>query len=244
MPSLRKNLIASVYTGNITNWSQLGATLTDDVIYLATRVETSGTQRSFNAYITGSACSAGLQAILPGTGVAADCTAASPLQTVVAGSGSGDVTACLVGHQANSRGAFGVLSMEFVPGTSGYRWIKIDGASPSLTNVVNGDYNFWVEPTFQYRNGTTASPLAGVKKTIADRIVLQLGTEAVITSLDNAFVQTWGRSGLLAKPSPSNLPNAIVPPTTAAAVLLNPTNAWSKSPNGAPNNCQVPVLFN
>lgn len=248
MPSLRKDLIASVYTGNITNWSQLGATLADDVIYLATRVETSGTQKSFNVYITGSACSAGVQPILAGTGVAADCTAATPLQTVVAGSGSGNVTACLAGHNTNGRGAFGVLSMEFVPGApsveNAFRWIKIDGASPSLTNVVNGDYDFWVEPTFQYRNAASGNALAGVKKTIADRIVLQLGTEAVITALDNAFVQTWGRSGLLAKPSGANLPNAIVPPTTAAAVQLNPTNAWSKSPAGAPNNCQVPVLFN
>lgn len=248
MPTLRKDLIASVYTGAITNWSQLGVTLPDNNIYLATRVETSGTQKSFNVNITGAACTPAVVPILAGSGTAADCTAAAPGATVVAGSGSGDVTACMAGHNTNGRGAFGVLSMEFVPGTTaggdGYRYIKIDGFAPTLTNVVNGNYNHWVEPTFQYRKAPGSPVMTGVKKIIADRIVAQMGTEAVITSLDNAFVQPFGRSGLLAKPSGSNLPNVIVPPTTDAAVLANPTNAFTKSPSGAPINCQPPVLFN
>lgn len=248
MPSLRKDLIASVYTGNITSWSQLGATLADPTIYLATRVESSGTQKSFNVNITGAACSANVQPVLAGTGTAADCTSATPGATVVAGSGSGDVTACLAGHQANSRGAFGVLSMEFVPAASGsnsgYRYIKIDGFAPTLTNVVNGNYNHWVEPTFQYRKAPGSPVLSGVKQIIADRIVTQLGAEAVITSLDNAFVQPFGRSGLLARPSGSNLPNVITPPTSDAAVAANPTNAFTRSPLGSPVNCQPPVLFN
>lgn len=252
MPSLRKDLIASVYTGAVTNWSQLGLTganaLADDTVYLATRVETSGTQKSFNVNITGAACTAGVAAILLNNSVAADCTAAAPTGTVFAGSGSGDVTTCLAGHNTNARGAFGVLSMEFVPGTTaggdGYRYIKIDGAAPTLTNTVNGLYNHWVEPTFQYAKAPSATPLAGNKKTVADRILTQLATEAVITSLDNAFVQPFGRSGLLAKPSASNPPNAIVPLTTDAAVLTNPTGAFTKSPSGSPINCQPPVLFN
>ena len=250
MPSLRLDLIRSIYNGNLTNWSQLGVTLPDDTIYLATRVETSGTQRSFNVYITGAACTAAVQPVVLGTATAADCTVVAPGGTVFAGSGSGDVTACLAGHQSRGRGAAGVLSMEFVPettaGGTGYRFIKIDDYSPTTVNVVNGDYDFFVEPTFQYRKVVVnAVPaLAGEKKIIADRIVQQLGTEAVISSLNNAFVQTWGRSGLLAKPSAANLPNAIVPRTTAAAVLANPTNAFTRSPSGSPVNCQPPVLFN
>lgn len=249
MPSLRRNLIASVYTGNITNWSQLGATLADDVIYLATRVETSGTQKTFNVYVTGAACSAGVQAIVLNNATAGDCTTAgTPGNTVFAGSGSGNVTACLEGHNTNSRGAFGVLSMEFVPGATGagngYRFIKIDSFAPTLVNTVNGNYNFWVEPTFQYRKAPSASPLAGVKKTVADRIVAQLGTEAVISSLNNSFAQTWGSSGLLAKPSSANAPLVVVPPVSAVQVAGNPTNAFTKSPFGSPNNCQAPVLFN
>lgn len=250
MPSLRLDLIRSVYTGNITNWSQLGATLPDDTIYLATRVESSGTQRSFNVYITGSACTSGLQPVLGNNSVAADCTAAAPGGTVFAGSGSGNVTTCMAGHEGRGRGAFGVLSMEFVPGTTsggpGYRYIKIDDYAPTTVNVVNGDYDFWVEPTFQYRKVAVGAvpALAGDKKIIADRIVQQLGTEAVISSLNNSFVQTWGRSGLLAKPSAANQPEVVVPRTTAAAVLANPTNAFTKSPSGQPVNCQPPVLFN
>jgi len=259
MPSLGRNLINSVYTGNVTNWSQLGVTLADDTIYLATRVETSGTQKTFNTLITGSACTASLQPVLAGTGVAADCTAASPGQTIVAGSGSGNVLTCMAGHNNNSRGAFGVLSMEFrditpanpaalplpLPAVdNGFRWIKIDGFSPSHVNVVNGNYSFWVEPSFQYRKAPAPVPLTGNKKIIADRIVLQLGTEAVLSQLNNALTQTWGRSGLLAKPSAANPPNVIVPPTTAAAVLANPTNAFTRSPSGSPLNCQPPVLFN
>lgn len=248
MPSLRKNLINSVYTGNITKWSQLGASIpASDTIYLATRVETSGTQKSFNVYVTGAACTAGLQAVLGNNSSAADCGSAAPVGNVFAGSSSNDVVACMNNHNqvGVARGAFGVLSMEFVPGaTDGYRWIKIDGTSPTLTNVVNGNYNFWVEPTFQYRKSPGSPVLSGVKQIIADRINLQLGTEAVITTLNNAFVQPWGRSGLLAKPSGANVPNAIVPPTTDAAVAANPTNAFTRSPSGSPVNCQVPVLFN
>ena len=250
MPSLRLDLIRSMYTGNITNWSQLGATVADDTIYLATRVESSGTQRSFNVYVTGSACTPGLQAVVLGNSVAADCGAVTPGGTVFAGSGSGDITACMAGHESRARGAAGVLSMEFVPGTAsggtGYRFIKIDEYSPSSVNVVNGDYDFWVEPTFQYRKVVVnAVPaLSGDKKLIADRVVQQLGTEAVISSLNNSFVQTWGRSGLLAKPSAANPPNAVVPRTNAAAVLANPTNAFTKSPLGQPANCQPGVLYN
>ena len=250
MPSLRLDLIRSVYNGNLTNWSQLGAALADDTIYLATRVETSGTQKSFNVYITGQACTPGLQGVLPNNSAAADCSAVTPNGTVFAGSSSSNVTACMAGHESRSRGAVGVLSMEFVPGStsggSGYRYIKIDDYAPTTVNVVNGDYDFWVEPTFQYRNVAVGAvpALGGDKKIIADRIVQQLGTEAVISSLNNSFVQTWGRSGLLAKPSATNAPNAIVPRTTAAAVLANPTNAFTKSPSGQPVNCQPPVLFN
>ena len=257
MPSLRLDLIRSLYTGNITNWSQLGATIPGvgadpslDTIYLATRVETSGTQRSFNVYVTGSACTANVQAVLLNNSSAADCAAASPAGTVFAGSSSSNVTTCLAGHQGRGRGAAGVLSMEFVPGTasggSGYRYIKIDDYAPTTVNVVNGDYDFWVEPTFQYRQvAVSAVPaLGGDKRIIADRIVQQLGTEAVISSLNNSFVQTWGRSGLLAKPSGTNAPNVIVPRTTAAAVLANPTNAFTKSPSGQPVNCQPGVFFN
>jgi hypothetical protein len=167
---------------------------------------------------------------------------------VFAGSGSGNVTACMAGHNTAGRGAFGVLSMEFVPGApgagTGYRFIKIDGWAPTLVNTVNGRYTFWVEPTFQYRKAPSPSPLAGNKKILADRIVAQLGTEAVISSLNNSFVQTWGASGLLAKPSAANPPLAIVPPVTAAQVAGNPTNAFTRSPGGSPLNCQPPVLWN
>lgn len=248
MPSLSSALLSSVYTGNISSWSQLGVTLADDTIYLATRVETSGTQKSFNAVITGGACSRDVQTVLLNNSTEAQCSAPTPVGTVFAGSGSGNVLNCMAGHNSRNRGAFGVLSMEFVPGApgagTGYRFIKIDGWAPTLVNVVNGNYTFWVEPTFQYRKSPAPNPLTGNKKILADRIVAQLGSEAVISSLNSSFVQSWGPSGLLAKPSAANPPLAIVPPATPAQVQGNPTNAFTRSPTGTPLNCQKPVLWN
>ena len=258
MPSLRFPQLTSVYNGAIQAWSLLGVTLADDLIFIASRVETSGTQKTFNALITQAACSADVPAIPladidPGTSLTysqADCALAVPNARVVAGSGSVNVTACLKGHDDNGRGAFGVLSTEFVPvqlagggaTDSGYRYIKIDGYSPTDVNVVNGDYKFWVEPSFQYRKTTT--PLTGDKKRLADKIVAQLGTEAVISSLNNSFVQSWGRSGLLAKPSQANLPDAVATRRNAAQVLANPTNAFTRSPLNSPVNCTPATLFN
>jgi hypothetical protein len=258
MPSLRLDLIRSIYTGNLFNWGQLGVSnanwgaagvaAPDDLIYFATRVETSGTQRTFNVNITGAACTAGLQAVQLANAVAADCTAAVPNGNIFAGSGSGDVTTCMAGHNTRQRGAFGVLSMEFVPGAAGagdgYRYLKVDGFAPTLVNTVNGNYQHWVETSYQYRKSPSPSPLTGTKKTVADRIVIQLGTEAVISSLNNSFAQPFGASGLLAKPSAANPPVAVVPPATAAQVAANPTNAFTRSPTGSPINCQPPVLFN
>jgi PBP superfamily domain len=248
MPSLTRTQVAAIYSGQVATWdaySNLAGVLlnnaADNNIYVSRRVDTSGTQTSARINFLNTPCAAGVLPFVGGNDLTACGTVAGTLGTVNEGSGSGNVTACMNAHNTAGRWAVGVLSTEFSDNLAsgvGYRFVKIDGKSPSLFNVVNGKYDYWMETTIQWRNNTAASPLAGDDLTFMSGLVQKIGEPAVVKAINAGFLHDWGTSGLLALPQ---VYGPVGPFTTAASVITNPVNTHTKSPLGTPNNCQPPV---
>lgn len=260
MPSLSKAQLASIYNGGITDWSQLvtgnGTDLpsaasvppSDTQVYLCRRVSTSGTQASFETYMLGQRCISGVVGMQSGNdgGVVG-------AGTVNEGSGTGNVISCLNTHDGANRWAVGLFSTEnvetnAVAGVNDgnvWRFIKINGAAPSLLNTANGKYDFFMEQSIQWRNAASGNALSGLKLTLMQDVAANAGSPSIIRALNNGFHHTWGDGGVMALITNGHMPTMPAPgtPVAAADVAANPVLTSTKSPQGAPNNCQTPVTF-
>lgn len=260
MPSLSKAQLASIYNGGIVDWTQLvsgnGTDLpsaasnppSDSQVYLCRRVPTSGTQASFEVYMLGQRCTSGVVGMLPGNdgGVVG-------AGTVNEGSGTGNVKSCLSTHDGANRWAVGLFSTENVavsetPAVDDgnvWRFIKINGAAPSLLNTANGKHDFFMEQSIQWRNAASGNALAGLKLTLMQDIAANAGSPSIIRAINNGFHHSWGDGGVMALITNGHMPTMAAPgaPVTAADVAINPVLTSTKSPQGAPNNCQTPVTF-
>ncbi|MFN0038555.1 MAG: hypothetical protein ACKVP2_03490 [Burkholderiales bacterium] len=250
MPSITKSQVAAIYSGQLADWSNFFGTTTgtalnnptgDNQIYIARRVDSSGTQTSARVFFLNDPCAAGMDDFVTGNDTTV-CGAGTVAVggNVYEGSGSGDVTSCLSNHFDDGRWAIGVLSLEFSDTTTKYRFIKVDGDSPSLLNVVNGKYQYWMEPTMQWRKSPSPNPLANPELNFATQLRNKLQDVNVIRSINSGFAHGWGTSGLLALSSGLAAPSS--PPYADADINTNPVNTHTKSPaGGAPVNCQPPL---
>lgn len=247
MPSLTKSQVTGIYTGSIFTWDQLGLTNASDpynAIWVARRVQSSGTQTSARVYFLNDPCVPNMSAFQEtpaGPGVAtnaAACSSADPFaagySNVFQGSGSGNVVTCMNAHDTNGRWAVGVLSTEFPAGTAGnlgYRFVKVDGSAPTLYNAANGNYQYVMEATMQWRN---VPALAGDGLALATAIRDGFNSGVVVAAINSGLPQLYGQGGILGVPG-ANLPDN---PITPAGVLLNPISAYTHSAGGSTNNCQ------
>ena len=269
MPSLSRAQLQGLYTGNIADWAQLTSShtdglnvatattpdytagLTDTQIYLERRANSSGTQKGFEIYFTGENCLNGAQSFL-----------ASGANVVLNSSGS-TIPTNLKTHDVAGRGALGILSSETVVDTTGvadsatgagkWRFIKVNGAAPTVLNAVKGSYDLFFESTLQYRNATvnTLAALSVAKKAVADAIGAKLGLPNVVNDLNVAFTQTYGRGGLLgnAVDNAADAPvapyvavsAASVAPVLAHDVYAKPIALSTRGASGAINACLAPV---
>lgn len=260
MPSLSKAQLASIYNGGIVDWTQLvsgnGTDLasaasnppSDTQVYLCRRVSTSGTQASFEVHMLGQRCVSGVVGMLAGNdgGVVG-------AGTVNEGSGTGNVISCLNTHDGANRWAVGLFSTEnvetnAVAGVNDgnvWRFIKINGAAPSLLNTANGKHDFFMEQSIQWRNANSGNALAGLKLTLMQDVAANAGSPSIIRAINNGFHHSWGDGGVMALITNGHMPTMPAPgtPVTAADVAANPVLTSTKSPQGAPNNCQTPVTY-
>jgi hypothetical protein len=241
MPSLTRAQLVSAYTQAGQTWAGIGVTsgLTDDAIYVARRVDTSGTQKTFEALIARTpngtnglkSCVAGTDLfVAPDTGtttgdVATACST-GPVSAVFSGSGGGDVRNCMIAHNAAGRGAIGILTSEDIASAAtNWRFVKVNGAAPVHADVASGNYQFWTVPTLNYLAATAATApytnvLTRFKFEFADPVGL-------------AIQQPFGPSGLMALWA-----------LQAGAPALNFTgsnsvNPWGRLVGGATlDNCQ------
>lgn len=250
MPTLSQAQLTSMYTQAEQTWAKLGITsgLADDIVYVARRADSSGTQKSFEAVIaktingtTGAkSCLAATEPFVSGTAVlnnaAADtlCNAVAAGDIVANNSGSSQVLRCMEGHQNKSRGAIGVLSTEYKQTAGGLvRFVKINDIAPTHAQVAAGNYPYYTDASLNLRVGATL-PTASA-----------LGYPAFITLLKNSFAdpatiniinagdQTYGPSGLMALDA---LASSVPVADYTGASARNP---WSRLVGGIElNNCQ------
>lgn len=250
MPSLSQAQLTSLYTQEGQTWSGItGADtgLADDTVYVARRVSTSGTQKSFEAVVAktpnttiGAArqCYSGTDVFVSGPN-AADNTAANTLcdgsNLVVNNSGSGQVLACMNKHQTGDRAAVGVLSTEYKQVAAGsIRFVKINGVAPTYKGVASGQYTQYTDVSLNTRIGSTL-PTASALGYANYLTVFKNGFAAPSTvEVINGSNQTFGPSGLVAL-------DALVTPTVPVADYAGTTarNPWSRLVGGSDlNNCQ------
>jgi hypothetical protein len=203
-PSLTKQQIRGILTGNLTTWSSvtqglaLGAL---DTIAVCRRENGSGTQAGTNQFFLDYPCSTFEHAAVD--------TGSVPAGTffVQENTTSNYVKACLNeaesgGANANpgvTMGAIGLLGYSGDPSSPvaadavNYRWVKIDGIQPSMQNAVTGKYEDWFEMQTSYNH------LVGNEKTLMANMISEMRSPARITTAAAkgiAALQIVGGAGL------------------------------------------------
>lgn len=117
VPSLTKEQLISIFTAEITNWSEVGGP--DEDIILVTRPSTSGTRALFQEYA------------LDGNEEASN----SSLET--------DDSGTLLQTVASQKGAIGYVALSYLVDNDTVSAMAIDGAEPTLENTYNGTYPVW-----------------------------------------------------------------------------------------------------
>ena len=234
IPSLTTAQITSMFTQEGQSWSSLtGAALADDQVYVARRVDTSGTQKTYEAVIArtangnlaGKSCNANLPSFLSGPD-ATDNTAANTLcdgtnaSVAINNSGSGQVQACLNRFNTAVKGAIGTLTTEQVSAT-GWKHVRVNGLLPNYTNVKSGAYTNYGDSTINSRK----VPGIGADHTSFRTAFLNLFADVAI--LHPAFGSTStdaGKAGLIGL-------------KTITAVATD--NPWVRTDaNGVTDNCR------
>lgn len=222
---------------------------TGDSIYVCRRIASSGTQASFELHYLRRRCVTGAPAfVTPDDG--SDVERGGPVEKLVripqpagrvyAGIGSGDVRACLDAHEHHNRWAVGLLSTENRGnnGANEFRYVKVDGAAPTLLNGALGRWPHVSEQSIQWQQSREAEFDASRTGGLLQFIAVNMGLPRVIRSLNSGFVHPFGDGGYLAPASSGFKPAAL--PLTATAIRDNPVSMVSKSMNRL-NNCVDPV---
>jgi len=259
MPSLSRQMVASLFTGNIGKWSEIkvitsGGTskpltdyavsgdTTDDKVYLCRRVNGSGTQAQFNAKFLNYPCTD--SALTPSS---ASNPSSGPV--VVLNSGSGDMDNCLKDFNDGSNDstqnsgavkawAIGIQSTERNADASrNYRFVKIDGQAPTLENAFAGRYFDFAEVTYQWRKTGFNGPTGDTLK-IIEKIASDAGKPSIIAANNASFVHPFGNGGYLAVSA-----NGFDVPADGKFDANNPVTPYSHAPGGLSlNNCRIPVV--
>jgi hypothetical protein len=219
-------------------------------VYICRRISSSGTQAAYETHYLRARCENNVpQFVLPNDG--SDLASggdpsklvriARPRGRVFAGVGTGDVRACLDAHHQFNRWAVGLLSTENV-GNNGdrqFRYIKVDGAAPTLLNAAFGRWSHVTEQSMQWRGSFDSSLKSTNEGRVLAFVADHMGLPRVIAALNTGFVHPWGQGGYLSPPS-SGFP-APKPPITAESLLANPVSSLSLSIVRL-NNCAEPML--
>ena len=254
MPSLSSAQLTSLYTQPFQTWSGVGVPgLTNDSVYVARRVNSSGTQKTFEALVahtpnsdsTFKNCAVGVeQFVLPDSGTLAGdadalCTTSGSnptAPTIFAGAGGGNVRNCLTNHQAQGRSAIGILTTEDKPNAS-WRFVKVDGVAPNQANTASGRYRFYTEASLNTRiDGAIATATAEGYPAFVARLGTDLANKAIIKQI-NGTNQSFGAAGLMALLTRQT----VAPDTTPDYTGTNSIIPWTKLVGGtAVDNCQAP----
>lgn len=218
MPSLSSTIIANLFAGNISSWSQLqtatGAAIAvnSNDVEVCVRTPGSGTQAQFNAFYMKDACAyrgagdfgfQGLATSTDGNGISNDIVRPelfpgfpAPAPYTHQNNGSSDMGRCLTNLAAAGRTALGIQSLEKVDegrtNRNNFRYLAIDGVTPTLENVAAGLYHNWATLSIQWRNDVVTGDL------------LDLANQLVQTAQEVSAVRTFNLSLQDDDPSTTN----------------------------------------
>ncbi len=255
-PSLSKQDVAGLISGNIFNWNDLGLNPVDTSVYICRRDFGSGTEASFEAYFLGERCSISSEAVPNEDAVTTWANASGGamrtcLQHMFAG-GTQTAYYSSASHTfpAGNQYAIGFLNDEItlknLTGASdSFRLVAVDGVGPTVANVQNGYYPYFSTGLyFQIKTGTGVP--TGTSATAATNLLKLLG-HPQFTHDSNAGYNgglPWSPTLSVGDSSPAPLYAASNPPTipaTSTTAAANPTNAYTKNQSGSINNCDTPV---
>lgn len=260
MPSLSKSLIASLFAGKIKRWSDIQVEYTptgstsliaeplttykgpaDTKVYLCRRNKGASTQAAFNAYFLNNPCSSatGLTPtevsnplngpmVLTPTQVTAEETCLADLND---GTNNGTL------NPASAK-AWGIGMITTERNTSlgkNYRFIKIDGAAPTLESVASGHYAYFSEATYHWRK-LDPKP-KGDLLTIIQKIAAGASAPAIMASINATIKQTWGQGTFLALTTQGYAAKYPFDP-------LFPVSSYTHTLNGGIDNCRLPQVDN
>lgn len=241
-PNLSTPQLSAIYNGSITDFADIG--VPTGPVNLAIRSAGSGTTRATNAYFgldSPGQCVLNVKVRRTATTLDTSGSSCTTDGVVMWGGGTDNVFACLSNHEAGSRRAIGVSSLETstTAGTAGAsaRFIKVDGNLPTLLNVINGRYGLWASVSYNIKASLTGDQLAAAltfRSLLSDRDVIK----DVNLTITQTFASA-GDVGYLLAPSATNLPSPL-PFTTLPANL---TNAFTKV-SGSQNNCLRGLKYN
>lgn len=124
--NLSKEDLISIFTGQTTNWKDVGGP--DEDIVLVTRPTSSGTRATFEKYA------------LDGNEEASNAS----MET--------DDSGVLLQNVKDTKGAIGYVALSYLTGDPGVSTVSIDGVEPTLENTYSGDYPVWTYE-HMYTNG-------------------------------------------------------------------------------------------
>lgn len=180
--NLTSQQIVGIYTGQYTNWSQLGGP--NEQITPIQRPSSSGTRATFDQYVLNGAKE----------------TAGNTLTQ--------DTTGAVVQAVAGTQGAIGYVGLSFVAQYAGQvSPICIDGYKPNATDIDAGNYHFW-----NIEHAYTKGPATGNAKTFLQYVVSDQIQKNDLLSLDYLPLGTVAPSAITAHtPSGAPAPEQLSP---------------------------------
>lgn len=261
MPTLSISQLVTMYTQSTApTWPGLtGATIlnADDVtpatnqnIFVSRRVNTSGTQKTYEALIArtsntsigGRVCQPSVDGFVSGPNANSNTEAttlcSSGTNRIVRNSGSNQVLVCMREHDNANRGSIGVLSLEYKTSTVGerVRFTKINGITPNYRGVARGEYDWYGDVSLNLRvaaRGVGLPTLTTVGYTEYITALRNNFANPATVEIINGSAQPFGGSGLMA------LDVLAVPIPVADFTGATARNPWSRLVGGTTlNNCQ------
>jgi hypothetical protein len=147
---------------------------------------------------------------------------------------------CLDAHTQFNRWAIGIVSTESVGnnGSRKFRFVKVDGAAPTLLNAYLGRWPHVTEQSMQWRRSFDGELGKTNEGRVLRFLATNLGAPRVLAALNSGFTHPWGQGGYLA-PAKSGFPPP-APPVTAEELRVNPIGSLTRS-LGQLDDCGEPL---
>jgi hypothetical protein len=162
------------------------------------------------------------------------------------------MASCLSNYNSAGVPAIGYLSTDFRPGATGefdgFRWVKVDGITPSAIAVADGKWRMWSELSVNY-NTAGAYGVTGDTASFYNALKTTSSNNALLADIVSGLTQVTGgqfTGAVLGARSGNKNPTLWgIPPAagvlsatrTAATMLSTPTNPHTHQNTSAFNLC-------